>query len=201
MQRLLLLVSLLIILFFSIGFFTNDAWQSSLLAQLGMNDKAQTPAPRKLATVDELEALSLRLTAMDSALKTQLNGMQNTISQLNQQIRLTPTIQGGAIIIKRGEMSWRLEDLFSRRRTYQRPVRFNTPFSNTPTVILGITMIESTSEEGRYSVHAKDITKQGFNLSFETLAELKPHESHINWLAYSAGVASPTPNPTTNGSH
>lgn len=67
-------------------------------------------------------------------------------------------------------------------------VRFDTPFANTPTIILGTNKIDAEATTNlRYEIKTTFVTKEGFIVKVITWADSKIYQIGGSWVAIAPG--------------
>ncbi|MEO5348067.1 MAG: H-type lectin domain-containing protein [Magnetococcus sp. YQC-3] len=110
--------------------------------------------------------------------------MADMESRINQISRLHTRLENGTAVVNKTDAGWKLLDLFSRLRQLRRRVPFAQAFTETPQVVLGITLLDLPGEKIRCQVHPEEIDPQGFTLVFETRSDARVEEMQVQWLAY-----------------
>ena len=83
---------------------------------------------------------------------------------------------------------WTLADFLSEEkpgpRRFEHYVRFNTPFSNTPLVHVGIAGFDIDNRDtGRLGLGVENISAEGFSLVIKTWMHTRVYQVEVSWLA------------------
>ncbi|MEO5377663.1 MAG: H-type lectin domain-containing protein [Magnetococcus sp. DMHC-6] len=142
-------------------------------------------------------------------LEEKLNQLQNTIfvkkddnfeSRMGDLEKNQFRLLNGQVSVQRGDLQWKLEDIFSKRRVYQTHVSFPEPFPSPPSLVLGLTQLEMGENAMGLKVQANDIDAKGFNLIFATQSDNRVRNAAVDWLAFWPNKTVPTePMPTVQG--
>jgi len=69
-------------------------------------------------------------------------------------------------------------------RSFEHQVRFDAPFSNLPLVQVSLTGFDIDSRDtARLSVHAEEITSEGFKLVIKTWMHTRVYRVDVSWIA------------------
>ncbi|MBF0194499.1 MAG: H-type lectin domain-containing protein [Magnetococcales bacterium] len=140
---------------------------------------ATTKAINKLTErIKTLEKSSLKISKLEGEI-TKLQTQVNTIAK-KEQLR----VESGVLQAKKGSKSWKLANMFSKKRQLIKRLDFATPFQNPPKIILGITTLESLTEKTKLQASASKIDNSGFTITIETKSETRIGEVSINWAAF-----------------
>jgi len=116
-------------------------------------------------------------------------GIIERINKLEIDINKTTSveIQNGFIEEKGGyESKYELSSNNGKKREKIYKVKFDYPFRNTPSVNLGLSMIDANTNEDylRFYSKTQNISKDGFDIIISTQHKTAIYEFRIEWLAY-----------------
>ncbi|MBF0371457.1 MAG: hypothetical protein HQL52_18610 [Magnetococcales bacterium] len=126
------------------------------------------------------EALTARIASLEAMLP-RLVELEERITQVKPSgVR----VESGTMKVKREDAQWKLEDLFSRRRVFNKRVIFTEPFPEAPKVILGVTQLDMGKQIDQFHVLAADISVTGFSIRFQTQSDTRIKAATVDWLAH-----------------
>jgi preprotein translocase subunit Sec63 len=132
--------------------------------------------------LEKLEALINAQQAEINTQRTEINAQRAELVVLTQVEKLH--IDSGFVLAKKSDKSWKMANMFSKKRNLERRVSFTSSFTAPPKVVLGITSIELLNEKTRFKARAVSIDSTGFTMQLETKSDSRIGEVSIDWAAF-----------------
>lgn len=148
--------------------------------RIGLQDARLPPLAERVALLEN------QLSRLSPVMEMAPN-MADWAGRLDHVTRLGKDIhrlESGSVVAKKGDAEWKLTDLFARTRQYRHPIAFAQPFSQTPRIVLGITLMDLPGEKVRFLARSEEPTPQGFTLLLETRSDARVEEVQVDWLAF-----------------
>ena len=186
------------------------------LGALESRVESLTGTPARLRTLEErlqhLEALNAALADLEKRLQQAEAGTQEKMAavegrrerrlaefgggleSLDQRVdRLEAArgpddgfVESGLVTAKRTDNDWKLSNVFTKERRFQKEIPFARPFARPPVVMVGLTRLDLDQEKLALRIRADKVTAQGFLLIIETHSENRIDAVDVAWIALPA---------------
>ncbi len=171
---------------------TVTLWRGDWVAYLPVPTPDQVQAQTESGLIEKMQLAKARrgrelkeMTEKVEAMQARLQTVAKLERRLEQLSRRKLPMDGGSVDVTHTDPDWHLNDIFTKRRVYEKRIPFKRHFGVTPTVILGLRHLHVGQNELHLALKAKKIDSGGFTLRMETRSDERLRAIGVDWMAFS----------------